>query len=149
MRLEHPHFNPSDNFQERTSLTVQIFEAVPIEGIAFIIASFAMRIFSTSLAFPLVGIGLAIITTRLVLKVIDRYDNKLLVNLTKEACKFNRNYPKLQMIIFICTLVFSFVSKTLSFSTGACLGSFGSIILDVENYKLQQQANRQIFNKQG
>lgn len=142
MVIENTGFSPATYSTEKPSLVFQILNAIPIEGIAFVVASCAVRIFSASLAAPLLGIGVSILTTRLVLKTIDCYDNKLLVNLTKEACKFNKNYPKLQMITFICALALSFVSKTLSFIVGACLGSFGSIILDVESYKLMQQANR-------
>lgn len=122
----------------------QLIDALPVEGMAFLIASFAVRLFNNTLAAPLLGIGISVIITRLVLKAIDCYDGPLLINLTKEACKVNKNYPKLQMITFVCALAFSFISKTLSVLIGACLGSFGSIILDVESYKLLQKANRKL-----
>jgi len=137
-----PHSFPCET---SPSISDQIFDAVPVEGITFLIASLAIRLFTTTLSSPLFGIGISIIVTRLVLKAIDRYDNTLLINLTKTACKFNKEYPTLQLITFICALAFSFLSGPLSFVIGACLGSFGSVMLDVEHYKKMQQANRNLL----
>ena len=132
----------SESTDEKISFGLNLLNAIPIEGIAFLAASLAVRIFSISLSTPLLGIGISILTTRIALKALDCYDDSLLVELTKEACKFNKRFPKLQIITFIFALALSFYTKTLSFITGACLGSFGSIILDVENYKFLQEANR-------
>lgn len=127
---------------EINSIPSKLLHLIPIESLAFLVGSLAVRIFCLAPAAPLIGIGISIITTRLVLKIIDCYDTSLLVNITKEACKFNKRYPKLQMIAFISAIALSFITQDLSFIMGACIGSFGSIILDVENYKLLQQANR-------
>ncbi|MEI8125163.1 MAG: hypothetical protein WCG42_05370 [Parachlamydiaceae bacterium] len=114
----------------------------PLEGVAFLIASAVVRIFSHPLVAPLVGIGLSIITTKLVLKSISTYDHSLTVNLTKETCKLRKKYPKLQLIGFIFACAISFASKTLGFASGFLVGTFGSIVFDVERYKLMQSADR-------
>jgi hypothetical protein len=119
-----------------------LFEQIPIEGIAYLVASVAIRIFSISLSFPLLGIGLSILTTNLALKTLEWYDSQLVVDLTKEACKFNRTYPNLQLVIFTSALAISFLTETLSFFAGIYLGSFGTIIMDVENYKRLQEESR-------
>lgn len=148
-KIEYNHTNlslsslsSSNPHPESGSWGLKFLNAVPVEGIAFIVASLAARIFIPPITAPLLGIGISVIITRVAIKAIEWYDTTLLVGLTKEACKFNKNYPKLQMITFICALALSFISKTLSFLAGVALGSFGSVILDVESYKSLQQTNR-------
>jgi hypothetical protein len=141
--LTPPHRTYS---KDTTHFISHVTKLIPIESVAFLIGAVAVRVFSTALTAPFLGIGLSILVTRLVIKLIDCYDDTLLVNLTKEVCKFNKRYPKLQIITFIATLALCFLSKTLSFILGISLGSFGSIILDVENYKLLQQANRKYLS---
>lgn len=123
----------------------KILDQMPFEGVAYLVASIAVRVFSTALSAPLLGIGISIVATNLALKTIEWYDNQLVIDLTKEACKFNRNYPNLQWVMFIAALAMSFLSETLSFITGIYLGSFGTIIMDVENYKrLQDESRKQL-----
>lgn len=129
-------------FQKEEPLAKQFIDAIPVEGITFAVASLAVRIFSTSLTAPLLGVGLSLIASRLLLKAIDLCNHRIVVALTKEACKLNRAYPNMQLIIFISSLAFSFTSQSLSFLMGLSLGSFGGVILDVERHKLMQQWNR-------
>lgn len=132
--------------EQKASIINHFLNVIPTEGVTFIVASLAVRIFSSSLACPLLGIGISLVTTTLVLKSLECYDQLLLINLTKEACKLSKKYPKIQMIACICALVFSLLSKTFSFILGAFIGSFSSLILDVERYKLIRQANRNRLN---
>lgn len=120
----------------------RFFKMIPVEGLSFLIASVATRIFSISFGIFLAGIGISLIATTLVIKSIDCYDHRVLISLTKEACKFNKNYPKLRLITFISGFILSSFSKKLAFATGVFLGSYGGLILDVETYKQMQQANR-------
>lgn len=120
------------------------FKIIPIESIAFLIASVAASVFSHSIAAVFLGIALSIATTKLVLKAFDCYDRSLVVNVTKEICKFNKKHPKLQLIAFLFALAIGFASKPLGLIAGAFLGSFGSIVLDVESYRLMQQTNRRV-----
>lgn len=129
-------------FSKQEPLTKQLIDAIPAEGVTFLVASVAIRIFSVSLSTPLLAMGLSVIAVRLLLKIADNYDHQFVVDLTKEVCKFNRTYPQLQTIAFLSALVFSFTSPTLSFFIGVSLGSFSSIILDVEKHKLMQQLRR-------
>lgn len=124
----------------------KLLNSLPAEGIAFLVASIAVRFFSTSFAYPLLGIGSSLVITTLVLKSLECYDQQLLINLTRETCKFSKKHPKIQMIACICALVFSLISTISSFFIGVLIGSFGSLILDVERYKLLQQANRSRLN---
>jgi len=112
------------------------------EAAVFLTASLAMRIFVPPLAAPLLGISLSVIATRLVLKICDRYNSTVVIHLTKEACKFNKRHPQFQRIAFVFSLAISFLSRTCGFIGGIILGSFGAILLEVENYKLLQRANR-------
>ncbi|HEV8051867.1 MAG TPA: hypothetical protein VGP47_05175 [Parachlamydiaceae bacterium] len=135
-------YHPNNPTHPKISNALKLLNAIPSEGIAFLVGSLAVRILSPTFASPLLGIGISLITATLVLKSLECYDSPLLINLTKETCKLSKKYPKIQMITCICALAFSLISKTFSFFIGAALGSFASIILDVERYKLMQQANR-------
>lgn len=117
---------------------------IPIEGVAALAASVAIRLFSAALSAPLQGIGISIIATKLVFKIIDCYDPKLTNHLAIEALKLNKNYPKLQTIAFCFTLAISYLSRSIAFISGSLLGFFFTIIIDVENYKLIQRHNRNL-----
>lgn len=132
-------------FSREESFAKRIADAIPVEGAAFLVASIAVRVFSTSLTVPFLGIGISIIASKFLLKAIDAFDHQIVIDLTKEVCKINRMYPNLQTIGFICAIAFSFTSQSLSFLIGVSLGGFGSIVLDVERYKLLQQWNRLQF----
>lgn len=117
-------------------------EEIPVEAVAFAIAALAVRLFAPVLSTPLFGIAAGLLATKLVLKLVERYDNGRVINLTKEALRFNKGYPNLQFITLVFALATSWIAQTVAFFTGAALGCFSAIILDVEHYKLLQQANR-------
>jgi hypothetical protein len=146
MTLEINNIYYAPPIEQKTSFSNKLLNSIPAEGVAFLVASVAVRIFSASFACPLLGIGISLVTTTLVLKSLECYDQLLLINLTKEACKLSKKYPKIQMIACICALVFSLISRTSGFLLGALIGSFSSLILDVERYKLIQKANRSRLN---
>ncbi len=114
----------------------------PAEALAFAVAAAAMRVFIPCLSAPLLGISAGLLATKLVLKISSCYTSNLLISLTKEACKLNRKYPKLQLIAFIFAMSISFLSRFLGIVLGIALGSFGAVILDIENYKLLQKVTR-------
>jgi hypothetical protein len=133
----------SPSFLSRiASRAATLISATPIEGVAFLVASAVVRIFSVPLSAPLLGIGLSFIATRLVLKMIDCYDPKLIIHLKIEAYILIGKYPELHKIAICFALAISFLSTQLGFISGAVLGSFVSVTLDVENYKLIQKSNR-------
>ncbi len=115
--------------------------ATPVESVAFSLAALAARIFIPCLSVPLLGIAAGVLTTKLVWKFFDRY-NAPMAGITKIACRFNKKHPKLQLITFIFTLAISCFSQGLGLLAGTLLGCFGAVILDVESYKLIQQARR-------
>jgi hypothetical protein len=143
-----PAITTSSHFDRFATKSAQLIAATPVEGVAFLVASIAVRLFSTSLTAPLLGIGLSIIATRVVLKIVEWYDQRTIVFLNKEACKLKGNYPNLEKVSFCFSLAVSFISKPLGFVAGALLGCFGSIILDVENYKLMQKQHRTLYRQQ-
>ncbi|MEI8366020.1 MAG: hypothetical protein WCF65_06345 [Parachlamydiaceae bacterium] len=114
----------------------------PIESIAFLVASAVVRIFSHPLAVPLLGVGISMLATTLVLKALSGYDQSMKVYITKKVCIFNKKHPRLHLMTTIFAFAISFISKKLGFLTGVLIGSFGTIILDVEKYKLMQKASR-------
>lgn len=124
------------------SRTADFLALTPIEGVAFLIASVVVRIFSVSLSAPLFGIGASFIATRLVLKTIECYDPKLIINLKIEVYKLTAKYPSVQKAAICFALAISFISQYLGLISGAAIGSFVSITLDVENYKLIQKSKR-------
>lgn len=141
MNPDPPNLTLNLPVKER-SFIHDLFNAAPLEAFAFLITSAAIRVFSPPLAAPLLGIGISMLTTKLVLNVANQYDNILLVNLTKEACSLNKKYPKLQMIALIFAMAVSYLYQPLGFAAGALIGSFGAVVLDIERYKLLQQSER-------
>lgn len=119
-----------------------LLNEIPFEAAAFAVAGLALQFFFPSLSAPLFGISIALASTKLVLKFLDRYDNVKLLRITKEACKLNKSYPNLQLVGFIASLALSLLSQNVGFVVGIAVGAFGAVILDIENYKLMQQANR-------
>ncbi len=119
-----------------------VVSAIPVEAITFFAAAAVSRLFIAALSAPLAGIGIGIVITKLALKSFSRYDSGPLVYLTKEACRFNRKYPQAQLISFIFVLSIGFLSAQIAMIAGGLLGCFGAILLDVETYRLIQQANR-------
>lgn len=117
-------------------------DSIPFGGIAFIVASLAIKVFSQPLAAPLLGMGIGAIATKLVKNVIDWYDSKLLVDLTKEAHKLNKRFAHLQLIALIFAFAISFVFKPFGFVAGAFIGCFSATVFDMERAKLGQQDNR-------
>lgn len=138
----HPSPETPSFINRMASRAATFLSSTPIEGIAFLITSLAVRIFSVPLSVPLLGIGLSFIATRLVLKMIDCYDPKVIIHLKIEAYKLIGKYPSLPKIAICFALAISFLSKHLGFITGLALGCFVSITLEVENYKILQNANR-------
>lgn len=115
----------------------------PVEAVAFLVAAAVVRIFSPSLAAPLLGVGVSMLATTLVLKAVSLYNPALTIKLTKEVCIFNNKHPKLQLVTAIFSFVVSFVSRSLGFISGGFLGGVGCIVLDLERYKLMQKASRE------
>lgn len=116
------------------------FFELPIESLAFAVAGSVASIFRFTAAAALGGISLGLLTAKLVAKILNLYDPKLMIDFTKETCKLVRQYPRLQFISFIITLIISIPSQNLGFGAGVAFGGFAAIILDVEKYKHIRQA---------
>jgi hypothetical protein len=133
------HFLPS----AQQPFLLRLLDAIPAEGLAITTASFTLSFFSQALAAPLFHIGISMFATQLVLKAVDCYDDEASISLAKEAYRWNKNYPKLQVITLICAYAISLISKIFSIMIASCLGGFRTILLDIEDSKRLQQANRQ------
>lgn len=138
-----PSFN---TYKNQNSWLTRVCDELPIGGIAFIVASVAIKIFSPPLAAPLLGAGIAVITTKLVRKGIGWYDNRILVNLTKEICKLNKKFANIQFVAVIFAIAISFLYPPLGLVAGALIGCYSAIIFDVERAKLMQQARRKKYS---
>jgi len=114
----------------------------PVEGIVFVIGAAAANVFISFLTVPLLGIGISMITTKLVLKALDRYNNAAFIDLTKEVCKFHKKFSKLQVIGCIVALALGYLSQAVALTVGIAVGFCGAVILDVEKHKVAQCAAR-------
>lgn len=138
------HSPSSEDFslrQKAKEIASLIYET-PAEALAFGVAAAASRLFGLPFAAPFLGISAGLFATKLVLKILGRYNDSALVELSKRACKLNRDMPKLQIITFIFALTISTISQTIGFISGIGLGSYGAVVLDIENYNLIRLANR-------
>jgi len=116
------------------------FFELPIEALAFAVAGAIASFFKLTAASALGGIGLGLFTAKLAAKAMNLYNPELLIGITKKACKLVKQYPRLQFISFIFTLMISIPFQNLGFSAGIIVGGFGAIILDVEKYNHLRQA---------
>ena len=122
--------------------TLRTLYETPAEAAMFALAAVVMRIFISSLVAPFVGICVSLVLTRLAIKTLDQNYNSPLVHIKKQVYLINKKYPNIQFLTFISSLVISLLSPTAGFLMGLSVGAFGSIVLDVENYKLLQQTKR-------
>lgn len=137
-----PHVTPALG---GAPLALKILDATPVEGIAILITSFAIRVFSTTLATPLLAIGVSVVAARLVLKVMDCYNPVGVVRLTKHTCELEEAYPKLHIVALVAAIALSYISAIFGILVGIGFGCLFSITLDVKKCKLQQQANRKLL----
>lgn len=127
---------------KRKSCFARCLSEFPFEAAAYAIAAMAVRVFSRALSLPLAGISIGLLGGKLVLKAMDRYNQKTLVHVTKEAHQFNKNHPYVQLIGFVFALAMSTLSPAVALVAGLSFGGYQAILLDVESYKRMQQSNR-------
>lgn len=130
----------------KPSLLASACDEAPLGGIAMIVLSVAAKIFTCPIAAPLFGIGLSSTLTRLVRKGIARYNNKLLISITKEVYKVGKKHPYLQIAAVILAFTLSFFCQPLSLAVGSLIGVYSALIFDVERAKLELVAKRKKNN---
>lgn len=114
-----------------------------IDGIAYLIMGTAIRAFSAPLAIPLWGIGLSLLTTKLVLNFFDQYNYPSVINLTRAVHTHNKNYPQLERIALIFAFCISFLFPRVGLISGLLMGCCEALLMRVENYKALQAISRE------
>lgn len=132
----------SNLLKQKAFKTAKNFYEIAVEAVAFAVAATVVYLFKSPMFAPLLGISIGLFTSKLVVKILDHYNGSFLIKLSKQACTLYKNFPKLQLISFIFALAISTLSDTFGLIFGIALGSFEALVLNIENYKLLQQANR-------
>lgn len=128
---------------------MQVFTEIASEPLAFAVASLAIRSFIPPFAAPLAGIAAGLLSTKLVIKVLTPYNCVTLMDMGYEASQLRERYPKLQTISSLFALSISCLSSTLGIVSGIAIGIYGAFILDIENYKFMQKADRKALLEKG
>lgn len=108
------------------------------ETIAIAVAAAVARVFRSFMAAPLLGISIGLFVTRIVVKLIDRYNVELSINISKQICYYFNNGSQLRVISLLFVAALSSISMTHGFILGMGLGALNAIVLDIENCKLLQ-----------
>lgn len=118
-----------------------LYEAT-IETMGVAIAGVVAHIFRSFISAPLLGISVGLFTAKLVVKIIDHYNVDLSIRISKRVNHLVTDRSHLQMISLLFVSASGFLSRSCGFILGIGLGAFNAIVLDIENCKLLQRANR-------
>lgn len=129
-------------FQQKAIKIASFLYETSAEAIAFAVAGLAAHVLASAFAPPLLGIAVGLFASGLVVKIADSYNPCLLIRVSKRMCYLKKKAPHLETILMIFSLTIGTLAKPVSYALGAILGAYSAILLDIENYKLIQQANR-------
>lgn len=100
------------------------------KGFTCIMIAGVLRYVSKNLSAAIFGIGVGLITTRLVMKIVKRYDSRAVVKI-KEAI-FHKDHLKVAVITFVALVAISMVSLPAGMGLGFLLGCYCGVTLEVE-----------------
>lgn len=136
------HTQPTDGFQQKAARAAAFLYEASVEPVAFAVAGAVVHLFLPSLTAPLLGISLGLFAAKLVIKLLDSYNPLLLIKASKKVCDLKKQIPQFQMISLIFVLIMGMFSRSLGFILGTGHGIYSAVVLNIENYKLIQEANR-------
>lgn len=105
----------------------------------FLIAGIGIRIFFPFLSAPFFGISATLITTRVVVKLLNVYNVDLLKNIKHKASNISHKYPNLQVITLVFAIVISFISPVLGFALAGAVGVYGGVVVEINLAEKKQK----------
>lgn len=104
-----------------------------------VITGIALRNFIPFLSVPCFGISISILATRVVLKVLSRYNITALQKIKSQASEFTNKYPNIELITFLFSAAISSISFIAGYITAGAAGVLSGILLDVRIAEKRQQ----------
>lgn len=119
-----------------------LFEVVAKVAIPIIVGIAALFLFPP-LAPACFVTAIAVASTRLVVKILDRYDIECLDNLKHTVSTFMERFYWLQLAAFVCALALSLLSPIVGCIVGGAVGIVAGFLIGVEKTKHDQQRSRE------
>lgn len=118
------------------------YEAVTTVGV-FVVSGLALRIFFPFMGAPFLGISVSLLVTRVVVKILNVYNNELLKTIKTQAILLSKKYSKLELITFVFAIGISAFSPALGFALAAVTGVYGGILIEVRLAEKRQKMPNQ------
>lgn len=114
--------------------TATFIYEMPVTIIAMAIAGIASIIFFPIFTIPCFGTVIGTTLSRVGVKLIDKRDINILVELKSEVIELNKKYPNITTIAFIFATVVGLLFSTISWTVAIGLGIFKGIIIQIDIY---------------
>lgn len=124
-----------------------LFEVISKVAIPIIVGVAAIFLFP-SLAPACFVTAIAVASTRLVTKILDRYDIGCLDNLKHSVSTFMDRFYWLQIAAFVCALALSLLSSFVGCIVGAALGVVAGFLIGVDKTKHEQKRSREAVKEE-
>ncbi len=130
--------NISPNFPCPLSLLSKInkYRTPLLTNSGFGILAGVAHYYNYSFAFPLVVAMTSQLFTSIVMKFIERIDDKLTFKINYKLIRINQNYPRLGFILFITTAIATKVFFNLSLVFGLLLGINAGLFNSMDYYRI-------------
>jgi hypothetical protein len=110
--------------------------------VLFVLLGVAAHLLFPVIALPFYAMAGGIFLTRLVVKILDRYDFTSLNNFKDKVRGFVNNWSYLQIIVFVVALAACFLSPIPGIIIAGLLGCVNGLIIGAEAVKHQREARR-------
>ncbi|MCB1111829.1 MAG: hypothetical protein H7A37_10230 [Chlamydiales bacterium] len=123
-------------------LTNQVYY-LPVHALAFLVAATVFQIFTPILAPAFWGIGIAIITTKLVVKIAAKYNIEAIDTCERKVLELTGQYPYIQIIGFISAIALGCLFWGAGLFFGAVVGVVSGIVIEREMNKKMLELDRE------
>ena len=127
-------FNISSPYAYTVKGLEYLSKNTPLEGIAFLIASFAVHFFCRRLKTPFKLIGISIIMTKHILNAIQYFDEDTFIKYKKNVYTYYKDIYYLKIPLCILAVLISLFFFKLGYLLSIAIGSFTYLALDIDNH---------------
>lgn len=136
------HAEPSVAWQRFQAVTGFLYEVVAKIAIFVLLGCAALFIYP-SIAASFFAFSGAVILARLVVKILNEYDNPRFNQMKDGILDFNANYPYLQVIVFLFAVLVSLLSPIAGAIIAGIDGVFGGVVMDYHVNRRNQDLDRE------
>ena len=116
---------------------------MPLVVPAALASGVALRFLYPGLAPPALGFGGAIVLTRLVVKVIEIYNDASIKEMKDLIYRIHRKIPKIEYVAFAVSLLVALLAPLAGFLLATGIGIYKALLIEIEIYQLKQQLDRE------